>query len=178
MYDFHRIQWNLQPLKYNGQRGFTLPPLALFRFIPSLSQLHDILDKALHAGSAVLFHALREMAVSIQRKGSCGVAQIALDGLYIIPRPDGVYCIGMAQIMQAHALQASGSNERLKALINVLLAKRSARAARKHKAIGIVPQWSRSELCLKLAAALGLELQHDGWGRGERPGLATLGRDK
>lgn len=175
MYDLHRIQWNLQPLKYKGQRGFTLPPLALFRFIPSLSQLHDILDKALHAGSAVLFHALREMAVSIQRKGSCGVAQIALDGLYIIPRPDSIDGVCMPEIVKADTLQASSGGQLSKATIEELLANRAARGVGEHQPVRIVPLRARPELCLKLAAALGFQSGQHGRGRGEGPGLAAFG---
>ena len=35
------------------------------------------------------------MGVSVQGKGCCGVAQIALDGLYIIPGPDSVHGIAV-----------------------------------------------------------------------------------
>ena len=45
-----------------------------FPFISSLSQLQHILDKALHAGGAVLFHSVCKMAVSVQGKGCGGVA--------------------------------------------------------------------------------------------------------
>ncbi len=77
-----------KPLEINGFGGFIL-------CFSALSQLQHILDKALHAGSAILPHAVREMTVFVQGKGGGGVSQVALDGLYIIPRPDGVHRVGM-----------------------------------------------------------------------------------
>lgn len=46
----------------------------------------------LHPGGAVLFHALRHVAVNIQSKGCCGVSQVSLDGFHVVPileREDG-----------------------------------------------------------------------------------------
>jgi hypothetical protein len=82
-----------------------------FPFISSLSQLQHILDKALHADGAVLFHPVCEVAVSVQGKGCGGVAQIALYRLYIIPGPDSIDGVCMPEIVKADTLQASGSKE-------------------------------------------------------------------
>lgn len=75
---------------------FLFPLPARFPLISAFLPLQHFLDKALHTGGAGLFHAFREMGVTVQRKSGACVAQIALNGLYIIPRPDGVHCIGVA----------------------------------------------------------------------------------
>ena len=82
-----------------------------FPIFPPL-QFHYLFDETLHALGAVLPHPLCKVGVSVQGKGRCGVAQIALDGLYIIPGPDSVDGVGVAQIVKADPLQACGFGER------------------------------------------------------------------
>ena len=66
------------------------------------------LYEILHAGGAVLPHAFREVAVSVQSKGRAGVAEVALDGLDIVARPNGVDCIGVPEVVETHANQSGG----------------------------------------------------------------------
>ena len=66
------------------------------------------LYEILHAGGAVLPHALREVTVSVQSKGRAGVAEVALDGLDIVACPDGIDGVCVTQIMEAHPGQSGG----------------------------------------------------------------------
>ena len=66
------------------------------------------LYEILHAGGAVLPHALREVTVSIQSKGCAGVAEVALDGLDIIACPDGIDGISVPKVVKTHTNQSGG----------------------------------------------------------------------
>lgn len=66
------------------------------------------LYEILHAGGAVLPHALREVAVSVQSKGRAGVAEVALDSLDIITGPNSVDCIGVPEVVETHTNQSGG----------------------------------------------------------------------
>ena len=66
------------------------------------------LYEILHAGGAVLPHALREVTVSIQSKGRAGVAEVALDGLDIITGPNSVDCIGVPEVVETDTNQSGG----------------------------------------------------------------------
>ena len=52
---------------------------------PGLAALFDALDVPLHPFRALTLHAVGDVAVDVQRERRGGVAQIALDGLDIIP---------------------------------------------------------------------------------------------
>ena len=58
-------------------------------------ELHNPLYKRLHSGGAVLLHGLRDVPINVQGKGGGSVAQVPLDGLDIVPGPDGVHGEGM-----------------------------------------------------------------------------------
>ena len=64
------------------------------------------LYEILHAGGAVLPHALREVTVSIQSKGRAGVAEVALDGLDIITGPNSVDGIGVPEVVETDTNQS------------------------------------------------------------------------
>ena len=53
---------------------FLFPLPACFPLISAFLPLQHFLDKALHTGGTVLFHAVREVAIFVQSKGGCGVA--------------------------------------------------------------------------------------------------------
>ena len=78
-------------MQYQGLTGFFL---LFFPYIFPL-QVQNVFHEVLHAGGAVLFHALGEMAVFIQGKGGGGVAHVGLHGFYIVPGPDRVHGISV-----------------------------------------------------------------------------------
>lgn len=59
-----------QSLKIQGLGGFSC---VIFPYVFPL-QVQNVLDEVLHSGGAVLRHALGEVAVAVQSKGSGGVA--------------------------------------------------------------------------------------------------------
>ncbi len=88
-----------QPLQYQGLVGFSS---CIFPYIFPL-QIQNVLHEALHAGGAVLLHAFGEVAVFVQRE-SCGcVAHVGLYRFYIVPGPDRVHGVGVAQVCQCQA---------------------------------------------------------------------------
>ena len=52
-------------------------------------------DKALHAVGTFALHLVSHMAVYVQRKGRCGVTQIALHRLYVVPGSNRDDCVGV-----------------------------------------------------------------------------------
>ena len=52
-------------------------------------------DKTLHAVGAFALHLVGHMAVYVQRKGGCGVTQIALHCLDIVAGADRGDCVGV-----------------------------------------------------------------------------------
>ena len=52
-------------------------------------------DKTLHAVGTFALHLVGHMAVYVQRKGRCGVTQIALHGLDVISGADRGDCVGV-----------------------------------------------------------------------------------
>ena len=57
---------------------------SIMRSTELFSCLFEIFKIALHPGSAVLFHAFRNMAVHVERKSGGRMAEIFLHGLYIV----------------------------------------------------------------------------------------------
>ena len=78
----HKKPWNR-----NGSRVLLYPLVGIFPLVFPL-QLQNVLDEALHALCAGPFHLVRNMAVHIQSKGCCGMAQVSLHRLDIVPRSD------------------------------------------------------------------------------------------
>lgn len=70
----------------------------LFRaFYPSNYPLQvcNTLYVCLHAGRAGLLHFLGDVTIYVQSKGGGMVSHIGLNGLYIIPGPEGCHCIAV-----------------------------------------------------------------------------------
>ena len=125
---------------------FLFPLPACFPLISAFLPLQHFLDKALHTGGAGLFHAFRGMGVTVHRKSGAGVAQIALNGLYIIPRPDGVHGVCMPERMKMEAGQTSGGKRFSKTIVGPPLIKRRTGLGGEYQAIGVIPQWPRFQL--------------------------------
>ena len=68
-------------------RGFTpyRTPYRIFGGIFRGYLVGDFLKIGLHSVRALLFHFLRNMAVHIKGEAGRGVAEVLLDGLYIVP---------------------------------------------------------------------------------------------
>ena len=60
-----------------------------------LSFAGNALDVGIHAVGAGPLHLVGNMAVDVQGEGGGGVAQVALDGLDIIPGADGSHGVGV-----------------------------------------------------------------------------------
>lgn len=60
----------------------------------------DSFDERLHAAGAFLLHFFSDMAVHIQGKGCCGVAQVLLYRLDIVTRLDTGHGVGVPQIVE------------------------------------------------------------------------------
>lgn len=61
----------------------------------------QLLKIPLHSGCAIFFHTLRNMAVHIQRKCRCGMAQVFLHSFHIIAILEGEDGEGMPKIVNA-----------------------------------------------------------------------------
>lgn len=84
-------------------RGFT-PYRTPYRILWGIFRgylVGDFLKIGLHSVRALLFHFLRNMAVHIKGEAGRGVAEVLLDGLYIVPLLKGYDGVGVAQIMEA-----------------------------------------------------------------------------
>ena len=57
-------------------------------------------DKTLHAVGTFALHLVSHMAVYVQRKGGCGVTQITLHRLDIVPGADRGDCVGVTQVVE------------------------------------------------------------------------------
>lgn len=77
-------------------------PKAGFSLIFSLmgSTGGNCADKTLHAVGTFALHLVSHMAVYVQRKGRCGVAQISLHRLDIVPGADRGGCAGVTQVVE------------------------------------------------------------------------------
>ena len=60
-----------------------------------LATLFNAVNVLIHTVCALALHLVGNMAVDIQRKRRCGVSQIALYRLDVIPGPDGGNGVGM-----------------------------------------------------------------------------------
>lgn len=67
-------------------------------------------DKTLHAIGTFALHLVGHMAVYVQRKGRCGVAQISLHCLDVVPGADRGDCVGVTQVMETGISQRGDSN--------------------------------------------------------------------
>jgi hypothetical protein len=66
-------------------------------------QIQNGMNECFHTAGAVLFHSLGEMAIFVQGESCGSMAKIPLYGFYIIPGTDGIYCIGVPEVMKADA---------------------------------------------------------------------------
>lgn len=62
-------------------------------------QICDPLYISLHAGGAVLLHLFADVPIHIQRKGGCGMAEVALHGFDVITVLEGEDRMGVSQVM-------------------------------------------------------------------------------
>ena len=108
------------------------------------------LYERLHAGGAVLAHALGEVAVPVQGKGRAGVAQVVLDGLDIVPGADRADGIRVPEVVEARSGQTGGLGGLPELLPDAGLVERAAGVVGKNQAVGVVPQRPGQELPLRL----------------------------
>lgn len=76
-------------------------------------QVQNVLDIGFHTRGALPLHLVGDVSVYVQGKGRGGVAQIALDGFYIIPGADCGHGVTMPQVMEAGIGAADGGHHRL-----------------------------------------------------------------
>ena len=77
--------------------GAFLCPKTGFSLIFSLIGSTDgnYTDKTLHAVGTFTLHLVSHMAIHVQRKGRCGVAQVPLHRLDVVPGADRGDCVGV-----------------------------------------------------------------------------------
>lgn len=79
-------------------QGFQAKSHGRFPLRFPLSEVQYVFDEGVHPGGADLLHPICDMAVNIQGKGCCSVAQVVLERLDVIAASDGSDGVGMAQI--------------------------------------------------------------------------------
>ena len=86
-----------QNSRNTGVSGVFSCPKTGFSLIFSLigSTGGNCTDKTLHAVGTFALHLVSHMAVYVQRKGRCGVAQITLHGLDVVASADRGDCVGV-----------------------------------------------------------------------------------
>lgn len=91
-----------QNSRNTGVSGVFSCPKTGFSLIFSLigSTGGNCTDKTLHAVGTFALHLVSHMAVYVQRKGGCGVTQIALHGLDVVPGADRGNGVGVTQVME------------------------------------------------------------------------------
>lgn len=67
----------------------------------------------LHAVGAGLFHLFCDVPIHVQSKGGGMVAQIALDGLDIVPGPEGSDCEAVFEVVQTCVRKTDGGDDLL-----------------------------------------------------------------
>ena len=70
-------------------------------------------DKTLHAVGTFALHLVSHMAVYVQRKGRCGVTQITLHCLDVVPGADCGDCVGVTQVVETGVGTTDGRNDTL-----------------------------------------------------------------
>ena len=91
-----------QNSRNTGVSGVFSCPKTGFSLIFSLigSTGGNCTDKTLHAVSTFALHLVSHMAVYVQRKGRCGVAQVPLHRLDIVASADRGDCVGVTQVVE------------------------------------------------------------------------------
>ena len=91
-----------QSSRNTGVSGAFLCPKAGFSLVFSLmgSTGGNCADKTLHAVGTFALHLVSHMAVYVQRKGRCGVAQISLHRLDVISGADRGNGVGVTQVVE------------------------------------------------------------------------------
>ena len=96
------LSYDNQSSRNTGVSGVFSCPKTGFILIFSLigSTGGNCTDKTLHAVGTFALHLVGHMAVYVQRKGRCGVAQITLHCLDVVPGADRSDCVGVTQIVE------------------------------------------------------------------------------
>ena len=94
----------------------------------------NILDELLHTVCAFPLHLLGYMTVNVQRKGCCRMAQVALNGLYIVPAFYRCHGIRVAEIMKPGISTANRNSNFLECLIDHMGHEMSAHFVGEYKA--------------------------------------------
>lgn len=92
--------------------GAFLCPKTGFSLIFSLIGSTDgnCTDKTLHAVGTFALHLVSHMTIHVQRKGRCGVAQVPLHRLDVVPGADRGDCVGVTQVVETGISQRGDSN--------------------------------------------------------------------
>ena len=139
-------------------------------------QLHNVPDEVLHTGGAILFHAVGDMAVLVQSKSGGSVSQTGLHSLDIVPGPDRVHGVGVAQAMEVETGQTGSSGGVSEHPLHFPLIQQTAVLYREHKARRIAPKRPRFQLHFQLPTPLAFQSGENGPGGMERPKLPAFGR--
>lgn len=101
-----------QSSRNTGVSGVFSCPKTGFSLIFSLigSTGGNCTDKTLHAVGTFALHLVSHMAVYVQRKGRCGVTQIALHGLDVVPGSNRGNGVGVTLIVETGISQRGDSN--------------------------------------------------------------------
>ena len=106
------LRYDNQNSRNTGVSGVFSCPKTGFSLIFSLigSTGGNCTDKTLHAVGTFALHLVSHMAVYVQRKGRCGVAQITLHGLDVVASADRGDCVGVTQVVETGISQRGDSS--------------------------------------------------------------------
>lgn len=122
--------------------------LPLTDFLPHLP-VGNALDERLHPGGAGLLHLVCDVTVNVQGKGGCGVAQVSLYSLDVIPGADRCHGIAVSEIVETGIRAANGGNDFLEASIYTGFCQMAAQFIGKHK-VAVLPQRTGLQVLLGL----------------------------
>ncbi len=96
------LSYDNQNSRNTGVSGVFSCPKTGFSLIFSLmgSTGGNCADKTLHAVGTFALHLVSHMAVCVQRKGRCGVTQIALHRLDVVPGADRGNGVGVTRVVE------------------------------------------------------------------------------
>ena len=90
-----------KPLKPQWFQGFQAKSHGCFPLCFPFSEIQHVFDEGVHPGGTGLLHLIGDVAVDVQGKGCCDVAQVALDRLDVITTSDSSDGIGMSKLVEA-----------------------------------------------------------------------------
>ena len=111
----------------------------------------------LHAVGAFALHLVSHMAVYVQRKGRCGVAQITLHCLDVVSGADCGNSVGVTQVVETGIGTTDGRNNALVLTVDRRLCQVRPELIGKDQTFRILPVTAQQKLLLHLPSALLLQ---------------------